>query len=131
VEALVRTGHKRFKTYYWNGNTFTRDKTEAVHYAQHQALGVARKLVMRVSSRVYAIRVDRIQSHMTGNPKKPSPIDRKKFPDKMRFNWGYFDGVSARERGKYPSWAKSTIYRQKHPFDKAYGDGFWKGYYNE
>lgn len=46
-------------------------------------------------------------------------------------NWGYWDGVSARERGRFPLWAKSHQYRPAHPFDRYYGEGFWIGFYNE
>lgn len=50
----------------------------------------------------------------------------------IRINRGYWDGVSARERGcQYPVWAKSWIARQSHPFDQKYGEGFWVGFYDE
>ncbi len=46
-------------------------------------------------------------------------------------NWGYWDGVAASKTSRYPMWAKGWISRQKHPFDKYYGEGFWIGFYNE
>jgi hypothetical protein len=48
-----------------------------------------------------------------------------------RENQGYWDGVAARERGRLPEWNKCSVYRCKHPFDKAYGEGFWMGWYGE
>ena len=50
----------------------------------------------------------------------------------IRTNWGYWDGVAARERGcRLPAWAHCAVYRAKHPFDQKYGEGFWIGFYNE
>ena len=50
----------------------------------------------------------------------------------IRHNWGYEDGKSDRARGKAgPVWAKCYLYRPRHPFDKHYGEGYWKGYYGE
>ena len=46
-------------------------------------------------------------------------------------NGGYWDGVNARARGRYPVWAKGHIYRQTHPCNKNYGEGFWIGWYGE
>lgn len=51
------------------------------------------------------------------------------FSPAIRRNWGYWDGINA--KGRYPCWAKSHIHRQKHPSDKAYGEGFWAGWYGE
>ena len=56
-------------------------------------------------------------------PYKPSTIERR--------NWGYWDGVYAKERCRYPQWAKSYNYKQCHPSDKIYGEGFWIGFYDE
>lgn len=53
------------------------------------------------------------------------------FTPATRRNWGYWDGVAARERGRMPEWAKPGVYRCAHPFDKAYGEGFWTGWYGE
>jgi hypothetical protein len=54
---------------------------------------------------------------------KASPAERR--------NWGYWDGKSARERGRFPDWAKAYVTRQAHPFDKPYGEAFWAGWYDE
>jgi len=54
-----------------------------------------------------------------------------KFDRQMSENQGYWDGVAARERGRLPQWNKSSVYRCKHPFNKAYGEGFWIGWYGE
>ena len=54
-----------------------------------------------------------------------------RFPAKQRRNWGYWDGVNARKKDRYPAWAKPWNHRQKHPTDKAYGQGFWSGFYGE
>lgn len=62
--------------------------------------------------------------------RRARPIDPA-FTAATRHNWGYWDGVSARERGRYPEWAKSSIYRQTHPTDPNYGVGFWKGWEGE
>lgn len=51
-----------------------------------------------------------------------------RFPVDVRRNWGYWDGVAAKKRGRYPEWSRSWIYRGKHPFDKPYGEGFWDGW---
>lgn len=59
VAAMVRTGPKRFKTYYWNGRQFTREKSETRHYSQVQAMGIARKLLPNLSPKVYALRIER------------------------------------------------------------------------
>lgn len=55
---------------------------------------------------------------------KPKP----KFSVTERRNWGYWDGVNARKRGRYPEWAPSHTYRAKHPLDRAYGEAFWDGW---
>ncbi len=46
-----------------------------------------------------------------------------------RFNWGYWDGLADRAKGRTAVWAKTAIYRCKHPYDQAYGRGYWDGYY--
>lgn len=48
-----------------------------------------------------------------------------------RRNSGYWDGVHARERNRFPLWNKVAVYKCKHPFDKPYGEGFWTGWYGE
>lgn len=53
------------------------------------------------------------------------------FSPAERRNWGYWDGKAARERGRFPVWAKSYNHRQAHPFDQQYGKGFWAGWYDE
>lgn len=54
----------------------------------------------------------------------------RKFSPAERRNWGYWDGRSARERGRLPEWSRAgTVHR--HPFDKPYGEAFWKGWYGE
>ena len=53
------------------------------------------------------------------------------FSPAERRNWGYWDGKAARERGRYPEWAKSYNCCQKHPFDQQYGKGFWLGWYDQ
>jgi hypothetical protein len=60
---------------------------------------------------------------MTKQPNKFSPAERR--------NWGYWDGVNASNCGRYPVWAKSTNYRQRHPFDNTYGEAFWAGWYGD
>ena len=66
---------------------------------------------------------------MARKSKLPESFERNPI---IRTNWGYWDGVAARERGnRYPEWAKSYIYRPSHPFDQKYGEGFWIGFYNE
>jgi len=49
-----------------------------------------------------------------------------KFCDKTRNNWGYFDGLSAKERNRFPQWANTQ--GDPHPWDKEYGKGFWRGW---
>ena len=49
----------------------------------------------------------------------------------IRRNRGYWDGVSAKARNRWPVWTKSCLYRGKHPFDALYGEGFWTGWYGE
>ena len=58
-------------------------------------------------------------------------MNKTKFSAAERRNWGYWDGRTDRERGKRAIWAKPSVYRQKHPFDKPYGEGYWMGYYDE
>jgi hypothetical protein len=53
------------------------------------------------------------------------------FSPAIRRNWGYWDGVSCRERGKRPMWDRPTVYKCSHPTDRAYGEGFWTGFYGE
>ena len=53
------------------------------------------------------------------------------FNPAIRKNWDYHDGVACRLRGRQPTWAKCSVYKTKHPFDKSYGEGFWIGYYGE
>jgi hypothetical protein len=57
--------------------------------------------------------------------------DGTTWPPAIRRNWGYWDGVAARERNCFPEWSKVSVYRTPHPFDKAYGEGFWTGWYGE
>lgn len=59
------------------------------------------------------------------------PATKSQFSIAERRNWGYWDGVADRERGKHPKWEKHTVYRCKHPFDKPYGEAYWMGYYGE
>ena len=54
-----------------------------------------------------------------------------KFSPAERRNWGFWDGVSARERGRPPLWDKGYVYRCRHPFDQLYGEAFWAGWYGE
>lgn len=60
VTALVRTGPKRFKTYYWNGRNFERDKAGAQTYPHIAAMRTAKQLLHQVTGRVYALRVERV-----------------------------------------------------------------------
>lgn len=49
-----------------------------------------------------------------------------------RYNWGYWDGASARKRGiAFPEWYKPTASMRldKMHFDKYYGAGFAEGWY--
>jgi hypothetical protein len=47
-------------------------------------------------------------------------------------NWGYWDGVAFRKRGRYPSeWANAAVHKPLHPTNKPYGEGFWAGWYGE
>lgn len=55
----------------------------------------------------------------------------KTFSPAERRNWGYWDGVSDRRRGKRAPWVLSYVYRCKHPFDRPYGEAYWAGYYGE
>lgn len=50
-----------------------------------------------------------------------------------RRNWGYWDGVAARKRGRLPEWTRGRahIHRCRHPHDRAYGEAFWAGYYGD
>jgi len=52
-------------------------------------------------------------------------------PTQQRRNWGYWDGVAARQRGRLPEWDKVGVSRCRHPFDRVYGEGFWMGWYDE
>jgi hypothetical protein len=61
----------------------------------------------------------------TRSTKTPS-----RFSPAIRRNWGYWDGVSARERGRLPLWAPRCS-GGRHPFDKPYGEGFWLGWDSE
>jgi hypothetical protein len=54
-----------------------------------------------------------------------------RFSTAERRNWGYWDGIHARHRGRFPEWNKVSTYRCRHPFDKPYGEGFWSGWYGE
>lgn len=56
-----------------------------------------------------------------------------KFEPAVRRNWGYWDGVAARQLGiAKPMWqAHAWQTRPAHPFDKPYGEGYWVGYYGE
>jgi hypothetical protein len=54
-----------------------------------------------------------------------------KFSPAERRNWGYWDGIGARERNRRPDWDKPGVYRCAHPFDKPYGEAFWLGWYGE
>ena len=66
---------------------------------------------------------------MARKSKLPESFERNPI---IRTNWGYWDGVAARERGcKYPVWAKCWQSRASHPFDQKYGEGFWIGFYDE
>ncbi len=49
-----------------------------------------------------------------------------KFAPAERRNWGYWDGVSARERGRLPVWSPRNS-GGKHPSDKSYAPAFWLG----
>lgn len=57
--------------------------------------------------------------------------ERSKFSIQERRNWGFWDGVSARERRRLPDWNKISVYRCRHPFDRPYGEAFWVGWYDE
>jgi hypothetical protein len=52
------------------------------------------------------------------------------FEPVFRRNWGYWDGRSARERGRLPVWSPRNS-DGKHPFNQAYGVAFWQGWYGE
>lgn len=67
----------------------------------------------------------------TSSAKVRVSADAIKFAAQERRNWGYWDGRSARERNRYPEWAKPSVYRCAHPFDSAYGEGFWAGWYGD
>ena len=49
----------------------------------------------------------------------------------VRRNWGYWDGVNDRLRGRRAEWSSASTYRGRHPFDLPYGDAYWAGYYGE
>lgn len=53
------------------------------------------------------------------------------FSPAIRRNWGFWDGKAARARNAHPVWASPIQHRPKHPCDKAYGEGFWIGWYGE
>jgi hypothetical protein len=44
----------------------------------------------------------------------------KDFSDRVRFNWGFWDGVADREAGRQPMW------KAPH-FDRVYGEGYEAG----
>ena len=52
------------------------------------------------------------------------------FSPAERRNWGYWDGRSARERGRLPEWSRAGT-THGHPFDKPYGEAFWAGWYGQ
>jgi hypothetical protein len=52
-----------------------------------------------------------------------------KFSPAERRNWGYWDGVATRKRGRLPEWSP-RVGGTKHPHDKQYGEGFWLGWYD-
>lgn len=57
-------------------------------------------------------------------------MSERKFHPAERRNWGYWDGVADRERGRSAEWTKGGRIT-RHPFDKAYGEAYWLGYYGE
>lgn len=62
IEALVligtdKRGRKKFRTYWYTGKLFSRDKSLAELYPQYEAKRLARKLLTRVSDKVYALRI--------------------------------------------------------------------------
>lgn len=59
VEALVRTRKRRFKTYWWDGRTFTRDRDKGYRYPnEFMAKGFAQRILPQMNAeKVYALRV--------------------------------------------------------------------------
>lgn len=57
-----------------------------------------------------------------------------KIAPQERENGGYWDGRNARQRGRHAPWVALTpswVSRARHPFDDAYGRGYWIGWYGE
>jgi hypothetical protein len=88
------------------------------------------------------IHTDRAEVRVTAYPPAPPkpgarsmarklPTSTKTIDTITRRNWGYWDGIAARARGRYPVWAKSYIMEQRHPSDRIYGEGFWSGWYGK
>lgn len=48
-----------------------------------------------------------------------------RFEDRIRFNWGYWDGCDDVAAGRMALWALTAA--QPHPFDRVYGDAYWIG----
>lgn len=48
-----------------------------------------------------------------------------------RRNAGWFDGVHARKWNRRPEWSPRSYVDARHPFDRAYGEGFWAGWYKQ
>lgn len=71
----------------------------------------------------------RVFPHNEGKLKMAKSTDTRTVQE--RKNSGYHDGVAARGRNRWPLWGKGTIFRNRHPFDKPYGEGFWIGWYDE
>ena len=51
------------------------------------------------------------------------------FTPAIRRNWGYWDGIAARKAGRWPAWCRPHQDFAKVHFDKAYGEGFYIGWY--
>ena len=61
---------------------------------------------------------------------RKSSAQKFRFPAAERRNWGYWDGVNARERGRLPEWSRLHS-GGHHPFDQPYGEAFWLGWDGE
>lgn len=49
---------------------------------------------------------------------------QRRFPDSIRFNWGYWDAKNDKQNHFVPVWHRGPV--DKH-FDKAYVEGYYRG----
>ena len=133
-EALDELSKKTLGSYVKKAVTSTQHHTNdfADAYADKKwdkANGHYRKMDQREKGVSKA--VDKLTSESLEERMVSSLEEAENFHPDIRKNWGYHDGRADRTAKKRPMWSPQHHTDKPHPFDKPYGEGYWKGYHGE